>query len=333
MPHPVRGAVLILSCLVILASVVSAAASEEEWEVTAKSFVIMDANTGKILFAHNPYAMYPPASTLKIMTAMLVMERLRMEDRVPVSAYAAAAPPSKIYIKPGETYSVKDLVYALLLSSANDGARALAERVSGSEQAFARQLTQAVRQWGAYRTTLANANGLPADFQFSTAQDLAVLFRRAVQNQELLRIMQTKYYTLQNDREVRNHNRFLFTTPLAVAGKTGFTRSSRHTYVGMFRKDDKAIIISLLGSQQKWADLRVLIEKGFALSGSPIAKMEPLEEKVWFPKKAAPSYAKAVKGKRGKAKGMAKSKPKTRAKVMTGGAASLPAKKKPSRAR
>ena len=129
------------------------------------------------------------------MTAMSVVEHLKLDDKVPVSAYAASAPPSKIKIKAGETYTVRDLLYALLLSSANDAARALAERVSGCEEEFARQLTREVRQWGAYRTTLATANGLPADNQFTTAQDLALMFKRAMGNPELVRIMATKYYT------------------------------------------------------------------------------------------------------------------------------------------
>ena len=209
---------------------------EEGFEVSARSFVIMDAKTGKILLALNPQLFLPPASTLKVMTALSVVEHLKMDDKVSVSAYAAAAPASKIGIKPGETYTVRELLYALLLSSANDAARALAEKVSGSEPAFAHQLTQEVRQWGAYRTTLATANGLPADNQYSTAQDLALMFRRAMNNPELAKIMATKYFTIQGDRELRNHNRFLFTTPLAVAGKTGYTKASKHTYVGHVSK-------------------------------------------------------------------------------------------------
>ncbi|MEW6387496.1 MAG: serine hydrolase [Thermodesulfobacteriota bacterium] len=288
-------------------------------DITAKAFVIMDAKTGKILLALNPQAMLPPASTLKVMTAMYVVENLKMDDRVEVSPYAAKAQASKINIRPGEVYTVKELLYALLLSSANDGARALAERACGSEEAFARKLTQQVRQWGAYRTTLANANGLPADNQYTTAQDLAILFRRAMENPELAKIMGTKYYEIQGDRELRNHNRFLFTTPLAVAGKTGFTRSSKHTYVGQFRHGDQEIIISLLGSSKKWADLRALIQEGFELSGTPIAKMDPLEERLWFAKKHQGRFATATAKKR---------KVKRQRKVIMGATTSLPSKKK-----
>jgi D-alanyl-D-alanine carboxypeptidase (penicillin-binding protein 5/6) len=260
------------------------AAAQQECEVTAQAFVIMDAQTGKTLLAHNPQVMLPPASTIKIMTASYVLDHLKMDDKVGVSAYAAAAPPSKINIKPGEVYSVRELLYALLLSSANDGARALAERVSGTEECFARNVTQQVRQWGAYRTTVATANGLPHGNQYSTAEDLALIFRRAVQNPEFAKIVRTKEYEIQGERELRNHDRFLFTTPLARGGKTGYTRASRHTYVGMFQNQDKAIIISLMGSNKKWADLRVLIEKGFALAGKPIPPLEPIEERLVFAK-------------------------------------------------
>jgi D-alanyl-D-alanine carboxypeptidase len=103
-------------------------------------------------------------------------------------------------------------------------------------------------------------------------------------NPELAAIMSTKYYPIQGDRELRNHNRFLFTTPLAVAGKTGYTRASKHTYVGQFKNGDQEIIVAMMGSTKKWADLRPLIEKGFELAGTPIAKLPPAEEKLWFAK-------------------------------------------------
>ncbi|MCX5890318.1 MAG: serine hydrolase [Deltaproteobacteria bacterium] len=285
------------------------AEEEEGFQVSAKSFVLMDAKTGQILLSLNPQLFIPPASTLKVMTALSVVEHLKMDDKVPVSAYAAAAPASKIGIKAGETYTVRELLYALLLSSANDAARALAEKVSGSEEAFCLQTTREVRQWGAYRTTLCTANGLPSDNQFSTAEDLAKMFKRAMDNPELAKIMATKYYTIKGDKELRNHNRFLFTTPLAVAGKTGYTRASKTTYVGMFQKDDKAVIVAMMGSTKKWADLRPLIEKGFELEGAPIAKLPPDEEKLHFGKGRVATVV-ARKYRRGKAIGSAGCPPK-----------------------
>jgi D-alanyl-D-alanine carboxypeptidase (penicillin-binding protein 5/6) len=298
--------IALATCLVVLAAVWPALAQDDWACFTAKSFTIIDADTGKTLLSNNARQMYPPASTLKIMTALYVLDHLKMDDKVPVSAYAASAPPSKINIKPGEIYTVRDLMYALLLSSANDGARALAEAACGSESTYAQKCTQQVRQWGAYRTTVATANGLPDDNQFSTAEDLALLFRRGMQNPIFAEIVSTKYYDIQGERELRNHDRFLFTTPLARGGKTGFTRASRHTYVGAFKNQDKTIIIAMLGSNKMWSDLRILIEKGFALEGKPIAKLEPLEERLRFARNEwgnsvgaeAVSYKKVKKKKR-----------------------------------
>lgn len=319
-------------------AVVGPAVAQEEWDVTARSFVIMDAATGRTLLAYNPQLMLPPASTIKVMTAKYVLDHLKMDDTVRVSAYAASAPPSKINIKPGETYTVKELLYALLLSSANDGARALAEKVAGSEEAFAQKVTQQVRQWGAYRTTVATANGLPKDNQYSTAEDLAIIFRRAMQDPEFARIIGTKTYNIQGERELRNHDRFLFTIPYAKGGKTGYTRASLNTYVGMFQNQDKAIIISLMGSQKKWADLRTLIEKGFALSGKPIAKLEAKEEKLRFAKKHMGNSVPVTavkptpkKKKRVYKRKAAVSRGKTSPQVSISSLAGVPEKKKSSR--
>jgi D-alanyl-D-alanine carboxypeptidase len=273
------------------------AAAQEEWDVTARSFVIMDAETGEILLDYQGREMRPPASTIKVMTAMYVLDHLRMDDKVKVSRYAASAPPSKINIKTGEVYTVKELLYALLLSSANDGARALAEAACGSEDEFARQVTRMVRRWGAYRTRVATANGLPGEDQYSTAEDLALIFRRAMRDPEFARIMSTKYYHIQGERELRNHDRFLWTTPLAQGGKTGYTRAAKHTYVGMFRHRDKTIIVAMMGSKKKWADLRTLIEKGFALSGRPIAKLPAKEERLRFARKHMGNSVKVSKKK------------------------------------
>jgi len=269
-------------------------AAQDEASVRAKAYCIMDADTGKVLDSQNPQMMLPPASTLKVGTALMALNNLKLTDRVPVSGYAASAPPSKINVRPGEVYSVNDMLYAILLASANDASRAMAERISGSEERFGRFMTAKLREMGAYRTNFITANGLPADGQYTTAYDLAHIFRQAMKNPTFAKIMSTKTYELNNGKEVRNHNRFLFTTPLAVAGKTGYTRASRHTYVGMFQNADRRIIVALLGSNGKWADLRVLIEKGFEEAGAPIAKLPPAEEQL----KRSPRYYSKSRGKK-----------------------------------
>lgn len=274
-----RSLTVLWVCLLVVVAGAAEAQQMDEF-IRAKSYCIMDADTGNVLSSLNPQMMLPPASTLKVGTALIAINNLRLTDRVPVSYHAAAAPPSKINIKPGETYSVHDLLYAVLLASANDAARALAERVSGSEARFAAVMTSQLRQLGAFRTNFETASGLPEPGQFSTAYDLALIFRKAMENPTLARIMTTRHYMLDDGKIVRNHNRFLFSTHYAVGGKTGWTRASMHTYVGMFRNGDKRIIISLLGSPNKWPDLRVLIAKGFSEAGSPIAALPPVEERL-----------------------------------------------------
>ena len=280
-----RSLAVLYVCLMIV--VAGRAEAQLDEFVQAKSYCIMDADTGKVLSSLNPQMMLPPASTLKVGTALMAINALKLTDDVPVSYHAAQAPPSKICIRPGETYSVHDLLYAILLPSANDAARALGERVSGSEECFASFMTNRLRQMGAYRTNFETASGLPDPGQYSTAYDLALIFSKAMQNPTLAKIMGTKTYILPNGKAVRNHNWCLFTTNYAVAGKTGYTRASKHTYVGMFQNNDKRIIISLMGSPNKWADLRILIPKGFAEIGAPIPPLPPLKG---FPRHTEDGY-------------------------------------------
>ena len=282
-----RSLAVFLICLIVAAAGSAAAQNLDEF-VHAKAYCIMDADTGKELSSLNPQVMLPPASTLKVGTALIAASSLKLTDQVPVSCHAAAAPPSKIKIQPGETYSVEDLLYALLLGSANDAARALGEKVSGSEECFARFMTIRLRQMGATKTNFETASGLPAPGQYTTAHDLALIFYKALQNPTLAKIMSTKSYILTDGKQCRNHNRFLFSTDYAVAGKTGWTRASQHTYVGLFQNGDKRIIIALLGSPNKWPDIRLLIAQGFSQIGAPIAALPPLEERL---RKTGDGYA------------------------------------------
>jgi serine-type D-Ala-D-Ala carboxypeptidase (penicillin-binding protein 5/6) len=274
-----RSLAVVWICLMIAVAARAQAQGLDEF-VRAKAYCIMDADTGKVLSSLNPQMMLPPASTLKVGTALIAVTSLKLTDTVPVSCHASEAQPSKLKIQPGETYSVHDLLYAVLLASANDAARALAEKVSGSEERFAGFMTSRLRQMGAYRTNFETASGLPQPGQYSTAYDLALIFRKAIENPTLAKIMNTKTYTLTDGKTVRNHNRFLFTTDYAVSGKTGWTRSSQHTYVGLFQNGEKRIIVALMGSPNKWPDLRILIAKGFSEIGAPIAALPPLEERL-----------------------------------------------------
>jgi serine-type D-Ala-D-Ala carboxypeptidase (penicillin-binding protein 5/6) len=239
---------------------------------SAVAAIIMDAETGDILYEKNAHLPLPMASTTKVMTALLGVERLRPHEIVHVSAYAASMAPSKIYLKPGESIRADDLLQAILLKSANDASAALAEKISGSEEAFARLMTRRARELGAQNTHFENASGLPADDHYSTVYDLAVILRYAMQRLDFSEIMQMKTASIESMAgrawTVRNHNRLLWTFPGALGGKTGWTRASRHCYVGMVEQGGRALIVSVLASTRLWHDVDELLLYGFSPSGS-----------------------------------------------------------------
>src|SRR5262249_46989093 len=150
--------------------------------ITAKAAILIDNQTGEILWQRNPDLPLPPASTTKIVTALLALESGRLDDSLNVTPEAAQAPPSKISLRPGWRMRVRDLVYALLLNSANDAAVVIAEGLSGSVRSFAERMNWEARALGATNTHFVNPNGLPAADHYSTARDLATMFRRGMRN-------------------------------------------------------------------------------------------------------------------------------------------------------
>ncbi|MGH8059709.1 MAG: D-alanyl-D-alanine carboxypeptidase family protein, partial [Candidatus Entotheonellia bacterium] len=216
--------------------------------VTASAALVMNAHTGTLLYEKNPHLPLPMASTTKVMTALLGIELLRPSDVVRVSSYAVSMMPSKIYLKSGELISAEDLLYAILLSSANDASVALAEKIGGSEESFARAMTIRARELGARNTHFENASGLPAEGHYSTVYDLAILFRYAMRQPAFADIMQWKIRMIGSvngsRRSLRSHNRLLWTFPGAIGGKTGFTRPAKHCYVGMAERGNRVLIVS-----------------------------------------------------------------------------------------
>lgn len=232
-------------------------------QISARSVIVMDAACGKSIFekmADNPRQ---PASTIKIVTAMIALESLKPGEKVVASRAAANMPSSKINIEPGTSYLVDDLVNAVLLSSANDASVALAEKIAGSEEKFAHLMTLSARMWGAKNTICRTASGLTQVGQQSTARDLANLFRFAMQHKAFAARMHNKYLTTSYGKKLRNHNRALWRIDGAVGGKTGYTVAARQTYVGQFTRNGQSIVVAIMGSESMWADLAKLVEYGF----------------------------------------------------------------------
>jgi serine-type D-Ala-D-Ala carboxypeptidase (penicillin-binding protein 5/6) len=254
---------------------------------SATAALIMDAATGEVLYEKNPHLPLPMASTTKVMTALLGVERLRPHEVVEVSAHATSMGPSKIYLRPGELIRVDDLLQAILLKSANDASAALAEKISGSESAFARVMTRRARELGAQNTHFENASGLPSDDHYSTVYDLVIILRYAMQRPDFAEIMQMKTASIESMAgrawTIRNHNRLLWTFPGALGGKTGWTRASGHCYVGMVEYAGRTLIVSVLDSSRLWNDVNELLLYGFAASGTGEPRFVSLSEVTTLP--------------------------------------------------
>jgi D-alanyl-D-alanine carboxypeptidase (penicillin-binding protein 5/6) len=240
--------------------------------ISAKSAVIISLKDGQPIYDRSSDLRLPMASTTKVMTALLAAEYLQGDEPVLISENVTAVQPVKLGLKEGARYRADDLLYGLLLYSANDAGVALAEKVAGSEERFVGMMNQKARALGALNTHFNNATGLPGEGQYTTASDLALILQTALQNEKVMRIMQTKYaYIHHNGRRlfIKNKNRLLWECPWAVGGKTGFTRMAGHCYAGEFKNEDNGFVVVLLGSKRLWADTRALVDYGKNLLFSP----------------------------------------------------------------
>lgn len=232
-------------------------------QLTSRSAVVMDAATGELIYAHNPDLPGQPASTIKVLTGLIALKSLRNDELVAASREAARMPRSKVYLRPGKKYVADDLINAVLLASANDASVALAERIAGSEHAFARLMTRKAEALGATNTICKTANGLTAPGQQTTAHDLATIFRQAMRDEEFCRRMAFTAVKTSDGKLLRSHNKALWQIDGAEGGKTGYTDVARKTYVGKFSRNGHEIIVSLMGSESMWTDIRRLVEFGF----------------------------------------------------------------------
>ncbi|MFC1523577.1 D-alanyl-D-alanine carboxypeptidase family protein [Thermodesulfobacteriota bacterium] len=236
-------------------------------KLSSKSAILMDAATGKTIYAHAPDRPAQPASTIKVLTGLLAIKYLKENEMVSISNRAAAMPSSKVFLKPGKKYAADDLINAVLLSSANDASVALAEKIAGSEISFAKLMTHKAQALGARQTVCKNATGLTSRGQKSTVRDLARIFSNAMEIEEFAQRMSRVKVTTGFGKVLRNHNKALWEVDGAEGGKTGYTRAARQTYVGKFKRGDVELVVAVMGSETMWDDVRHLVEYGFARQG------------------------------------------------------------------
>ncbi len=255
----------------------------EDIRLYAKSAVLMDADSGRVLYERNGYEQMAMASTTKIMTLIVTLEHADLNDTVPVSAYAASMPDVQLHIREGESYRLGDLIYSLMLESHNDSAVAIAEHVGGSVEGFAALMNQKAEEIGCEHTYYITPNGLDATdgdrFHSTTARDLALVMsyciKKSPQKDKFLEITRTQSYSFadasgQRSFQCTNHNAFLGMMTGALSGKTGFTSKAGYCYVGALERDGKTFVVALLAcgwpnhKTYKWSDTRALMEFGIA---------------------------------------------------------------------
>jgi D-alanyl-D-alanine carboxypeptidase (penicillin-binding protein 5/6) len=241
--------------------------------LSSRSAVVMDSQSGDVLYAYNPDLPGQPASTIKILTGLIALDALKKTEEVPVSKIAADMPRSKADLQAGETYTAAELICAVLLASANDASVALAEKIAGNERIFAMFMNYKAKEMGATDTVCKTATGLTANGQQSTVRDLAVLFNKAMQHAQFAEIMSRSLVTTSSGTQFENHNKALQNVYGAAGGKTGFTRAAKQTYVGKFCRDDDELIVALMGSEKMWDDLHYLVTYGFSLKKKMDARL------------------------------------------------------------
>ncbi|WP_232363716.1 D-alanyl-D-alanine carboxypeptidase family protein [Desulfogranum japonicum] len=231
--------------------------------ISSKSVMIMEADTGRELFSKAPDKKRQPASTIKIITGMLALTYLEKIDMMQVSKRAADMPSSKVYLDTNMLYVADDMINAVLLGSANDASVVLAENIAGSEQEFSKLMTVYAKLWGAHNTVCKTASGLTAKGQYSTARDLATIFRKIMQNEDFASRMKQRKVETTFGKTIYNHNKALWRIKGTDGGKTGYTAKARQTYVGQFTRNNQTIIVALMGSETMWGDLKRLVDYGF----------------------------------------------------------------------
>ena len=272
--------ILIFICAVLLTGVrvQQVEAKEFQENLHAESAALMDADTGRVLYGKEERKIRPMASTTKVMTCILALERAEGNEIVEVSSEAAAQPDVQLNMQKGEQYYLKDLLYSLMLKSHNDTAVAIAEHVGGSVEKFAKMMNDKATQIGCTQTHFVTPNGLDAKdeggMHSTTARDLALIMRYAIQNENFLTIAQTTDYNFSDLSGKRtfvlhNTNALLGNMDGILAGKTGFTVGAGYCYVCAVKREDRTFIIAVLASgwpshkNYKYEDTSKLVNYAF----------------------------------------------------------------------
>jgi len=249
-------------------------------EINSRAAVVMEALTGRILYGKNANLKLAPASTTKLMTAMVTLDAMNPSDTAVISERAAAVSPVKAHFRAGERVTIETLLEAALIKSANDAAFALSEAAGGTEDRFVELMNQKAIALGMSDTRFVNSTGLPGEGQFITAYDLARMLRQALKYPLIKETISTKVSRISTEDGraifIKNSNKLLWVDEWMLGGKTGYTRKARHCFVCAGEQGNETVIVALLGvpsRERLWKEAEELLEKGFSIASG---KEEPV---------------------------------------------------------
>lgn len=252
-----------LGCILLCVSALcSPAEAADAPAISAAAAAVMHVETGTVVFEKNADGHMLIASTTKIMTALVVLEHCDLREPVEILPEYTAVEGSSMYLRAGETYTVEELLYGLMLASGNDAATALACHTAGSIEAFAQLMNDKAAELGLENTSFRNPHGLDAEGHYSTASDLASLACYAMQNEQFRAIVSTNSITI-GSQTYTNHNRLLRTYPGALGVKTGYTEAAGRILVSCARRDNTQFVCVTLSDPNDWDDHTRLLDWAF----------------------------------------------------------------------
>lgn len=257
-----------LALAVVIGWLLPSAASAEEVGTSAAACVIIDAESGRILLSHNAESPLPMASTTKVMTALLAIEGGNLDAPVTCSRSAFGVPGTSIYLAEGETLTLREMLYGLMLASGNDAATAIAEHIGGTAEEFCRMMTARARELGCTNTVFLTPHGLPCEGHYTTAHDLALIAREAMRYPVFREIVGTSRATIpwegrNYDRVLNNKNKLLTTYEGATGIKTGYTKKAGRCLVFGAERNGMEIIGAVLNCPDWFNEAARLMDLAF----------------------------------------------------------------------
>lgn len=231
--------------------------------ISAECAILIDGETGRVLYEKQAEEKSLIASTTKIMTALVICEQTNVLDRVKIPKEAVGIEGSSMYLKEGEVLTVQELLYGLMLQSGNDAAVALAIYCGGTVEGFTELMNDKAHRLGMTQSHFANPNGLDSPGNYSTARDMAILTAYAMQNPIFAQTVSTKTITI-GERCLRNHNKLLWQLEGANGVKTGYTKAAGRILISSVTRMGRQLIAVTFNAPDDWQDHKTLIEDGFS---------------------------------------------------------------------